>query len=86
VQAGKLAVTLRELRAGGFGAGMLKGVLMALIQAEAEREEGITIVGETILVDPDQLLSGRGLLVRTNLTCVQCGVGTMVLEAERSAK
>jgi len=84
VQAGKVAVTLRELRAGGFGAGILKGVLMSIIQAEAEREDGVDIKGETIIVDPDRLLAGRGMVVRTNLTCVQCETGTLVLVSERS--
>jgi hypothetical protein len=85
VRSGKLAATLRDLKAGGFGAGMLKGVLMSLLQSHASREEGVEVTGDTIVVDPDRLLAGRGFVVRTNLFCVRKEMGKLILASEGCA-
>jgi hypothetical protein len=85
VQSGSLAVTLSELRAGGFGAGMLKGVLMGMVQSEIEREHGVSVEGETIRVDIDQVLAARGLVVLCNLVRVECSSGSVAFLSDRAA-
>lgn len=85
VAAGALAVTLRDLRAGGFGAGMLKSVLMGMVQSEVENEPGVTIDGETILLDPDRVFAGRGVLLRSNLVRVECSKGLVSFISESAS-
>ena len=85
IKSGKLALTLSELRAGGVPAGMLKGVLMSMIQSEVESQAGMAVDDETIVVDPDRVLAGRGLLVRTNLVGVECASGSLTLISQCEA-
>jgi hypothetical protein len=85
VEQGKLVVTLRELRAGGFAAGMLIGVLMSMIQAELERQCGMAVEHQTIVVNPDEVLADDGLSLRTNLIRVECENGALTFISEVAA-
>jgi hypothetical protein len=54
---------------------------MNAIARALQGEDGLRVEGETVLVDPDRIAARRGWPVRTNLTAVRCGDGSLVLEA-----
>jgi hypothetical protein len=86
ILSGAIAVTLRELSAGGVCAGIFKGVLMSMIESEVEDEPGVTISGQTILLEPDRMLAAQGVKLRTNLVRVMCQSGTLVFHSEGGAR
>jgi hypothetical protein len=82
IRSGTLAVTLADLKAGGFPAGMLKGVLMSMIESEVEREPGVTVDGHTVVLDADRMIAAQGIQIHTNLAGVACQTGTLILRCE----
>jgi hypothetical protein len=78
---GKIAARLADLKVVGLPAGMLRGAIMSALAEATSKENGLQIDGERLLFDPDRLLFNNGLQVRTNLTAVRCGAGTLLLEA-----
>jgi hypothetical protein len=81
VQAGRLVAHLAELKVAGAPAGLVRGMLMEMLGAQLEEEEGVRVEGENIVVDPDALIGRLGLTGRTNLTAVRCEAGRIVIEA-----
>ena len=81
VQEGKLAARLADFKVVGFGGGLLKPMLMNAIGGKLKERPGIQVEGETILVEPEALFARKGLEVRTNLSSVHCGEGTLMIES-----
>jgi hypothetical protein len=81
VREGKLAANLADFKVVGFGGALLKPMLMNAIGSKLKDRPGVQVEGETILVEPDALFARKGLPVRTNLTGVHCGEGTLVIES-----
>ncbi len=80
VREGRVAARLADLNVAGVPAGMVRGILMDMLGTTAAREDGVSVEGETILVDPDRFLARAGLSGRANLTALRCGEGVVVLE------
>jgi len=76
----EVAARLADLQVAGAPAGMVRGTLMEVLAANLDREEGLRVDGETVLVDLDVLLSRLGLVSRTNLTAVRCEAGRVIVE------
>jgi hypothetical protein len=90
---GKLTATLAQLHTGPgphnlaldflkfLGPGSVRGLVMGAIARAVRHEDGVGVEGETVVVDADRLAARLGLSLRTNLTAVRCGPGSLVLEA-----
>jgi hypothetical protein len=78
---GNLAARLGELKVSGLGGGMLKPAVLSALRDAVKKEDGIQLDGDTLLVDVDRVLGKYGLLLRSNLTSVQCGAGNVVVES-----
>jgi hypothetical protein len=85
IQNGKVAVRLTELKVVGVPAGMLRGLLMGALADAVSKEDAVSIQGDTLLLDPDRLLSKHVPDSRTNLTAIHCETGRIVIEAASSA-
>jgi hypothetical protein len=81
VQSGKILARLAGLKVGGFGAGVVKGVLLGAMADGARQVPGLQLDGETLILDLDRLLGSRGYPVRTNLTLIQCREGSLLIES-----
>ncbi len=81
VRSGKITARLANFKAGGFGAGMLKGVLMNAISDAAKKEDSLRVEEETLVFDLDRLLTKKGFPARTNLTTVRCNSGNLIIES-----
>jgi hypothetical protein len=84
VRQGKLAARLAGVKVIGMGAGILTNALMSALGAAAAHEDAIGVEGDTVLLDPDQLLAKQGFPSRTNLTAVRCGEGRVWVEASNN--
>jgi len=80
IQGREVAANLAELRVAGAPAGLVRGMLLDMVRAEIEREEGARVEGESILADPDVLLRRLGLTARTNLTAIRCETEKIIIE------
>jgi hypothetical protein len=60
---------------------MFKGMLLSALTEAAQKVEGLTIQQDMLFVDLDQVLTAQGFPSRTNLRQVQCGPGTLLIEA-----
>jgi hypothetical protein len=80
VRGREVAAHLAELHVAGAPAGIVRGTLMEMLAANIDKEEGVRVEDETVLVDPDVLLGRLGPAVRTNLTAVRCEAGRVVVE------
>jgi hypothetical protein len=85
VQGGKIAARLSEAKVVGFGAGMLKGVLMDMICETVQADGALRVDGDTLWIDLDRLLAVRGFPARTNLTAVRCSDGQLFIESSLGA-
>lgn len=81
VRNGKLVATLSDLRVVGFGAGLLKGVLLRILADEAAKEDAVKIEGDSLEVDVERMLAKNGLNLQPHLKNVRCAEGSLVLEA-----
>jgi hypothetical protein len=68
-----------------IGPGAVRGTLMTAIARAVRGVEGLSVEGETILLDPDHLAARRGWPLRTNLVAVHCGPGALLVEAAAAA-
>lgn len=82
IQDGKIAARLKGLRTGAFGIGLLKGYV---IDAIASATSIVAVQGETLLFDVDLFLERKGVPLRTNLTAVRYGNGSLLFESNRVA-
>jgi hypothetical protein len=82
---GQLAACFANLQVSGLGGGMLKPALLAALREAIKKEEGVQLDGETLLVDIDRVLGKHGLILRSNLTAVQCGDGNVVVQSAAPA-
>jgi hypothetical protein len=80
VRGREVAARLADLRVAGAPAAMVRGTLMEMLAANLEREQGMRVEEETVLVDPDVMLNRLGLTGHTNLTAVRCEAGRLVVE------
>jgi hypothetical protein len=60
---------------------MVKGVLLGILSDAAAKIHGAELDGDTLLLDVDRILAGRGYTVRTNLKTVQCQAGNLLIES-----
>ncbi len=81
VQGGRIAARLADVRVAKLGAGMLKGMILNALADAARRQQGLYFREDTLLIDLDHVLASRGMPSRTNLTLVQCQVGSLIIEA-----
>jgi hypothetical protein len=93
VRDGKLTATLTRLHTGPgphnvaldflgmLGAGSVRGLVMSGIARAVRHQDAVRVEGETVVVDADRLAARQGLPLRTHLTAVRCGPGSLVLEA-----
>jgi hypothetical protein len=84
VRDGKILARLANLKVARLGAGMVKGVLLGILADAAKQIEGLQLDGDTLIVDVDRILAGRGYAVRTNLKTVQCQAGSLLIESATS--
>jgi hypothetical protein len=80
VRGREVAARLADLHVAGAPAAIVRGTLLEVLAANLEREEGLRVEEETVLVDLDVLLGRLGLVGRTNLTAVRCEAGRVVVE------
>jgi hypothetical protein len=78
---GKLAAQLANLKVVGFGGGMFRGMIMSALAEALQKEDGVEVDGEMILVDPERLLEKKGIPLQANLSAVHCESGRLVVEA-----
>jgi hypothetical protein len=78
---GKLAVQLAHFKVVGFGGGMFKQVIMSALAEAVQKEEGVEVDGDMILINPDVVLAKNGVALQSNLTAVHCGPGRLIVEA-----
>ena len=81
VRDGKILARLAHLKVARLGAGMVKGVLLGILGDAAKQIDGLQLDGDTLIVDVDRILAGRGYEVRTNLKTVQCQSGKLLIES-----
>jgi hypothetical protein len=81
VEGREVAARLADLKVAGAPAGLVRGMLLEMISGNIAREEGARVEGESVLVDPDVLLTRVGLTGRMNLRAVRCEAGRVVVEA-----
>ena len=81
VRDGKILARLAHLKVARLGAGMVKGVLLGILADAAKQTNGLQLDGDTLIVDVDRILAGRGYEVRTNLKTVQCQSGSLLIES-----
>jgi hypothetical protein len=79
VRDGRLAARLADLKVVGIGGGLVRKVLLGILGDAARLEDALKVEDDTVLFDLDRILARNGLPVRTNLTAVQCGAGTLLL-------
>ncbi len=75
---GKVRAQLARLDFHGMPAGPFRGMILGLIHQELSRTPGLTLQGETILLDPGVLLSSFGLPVTIRPTAVHHEAGGLV--------
>ncbi|MBY0526456.1 MAG: hypothetical protein K2R98_23885 [Gemmataceae bacterium] len=81
VQSGKVLAQLADAKVVGFGASMIKGLLMDMICETVQADGALQNDGDTLSLDLDQLLATRGFPARTNLTSVRCEDGRLLIES-----
>jgi hypothetical protein len=81
VRDGKILARLANVKVARLGAGMVKGVLLGILSDAAKKIDGLQLDGDTLLLDVDRILAGRGYTVRTNLKTVQCLAGSLLIES-----
>jgi hypothetical protein len=79
VREGKLAAQLGDLKVVGIGGALVRKVLLGILGDAARLEDSLKMEDDTVLFDLDRALARSGLAVRSNLTAVQCGAGTLLL-------
>src|SRR5215467_8802636 len=84
VQDGKILARLANVKVARLGAGMVKGVLLGILSDAADKIDGVQLNGDTLILDVDRILAGRGYTVRTNLKTVQCQSGSLLIESGMS--
>jgi hypothetical protein len=84
VRDGKILARLANLKVARLGAAMVKGVLLGILADAAKQVPGLQLDGDTLIVDVDRVLAGRGYVVRTNLKTVQCQAGKLLIESATS--
>lgn len=80
VHSGKLEARLAQVKVAGLPATMLRGVLFKVLQ-DAAREPGVSVEGESLLVDGEAFLLAKGIPLRLNLTEVVCSLGSLLVRA-----
>jgi hypothetical protein len=81
VEAGRLVLTLGDLKVSGFGAGMMRSVMLQAIAANVPARDAVTVKDDCLILDLDRVLAQNGLNAHTNLRSVRCEEGTMTIEA-----
>jgi hypothetical protein len=61
--------------------GAVRGTVMNQIASLVKGDATFRIEGDTIVVDPEQLLARQGFVVRVNLAAVYCAEGQLVFES-----
>jgi hypothetical protein len=74
---GQLKARLVDLRTAGLNVGLLKSYLLKSVAAKISC---LRVTGDALLLDLDLLLEDRGNSVRTHLSSVHCGEGTLTVE------
>jgi hypothetical protein len=81
VRDGKILARLANVKVARLGAGMVKGVLLGIMADAARKIDGMQLDGDTLVLDVDRILAGRGYTVRTNLKKVECQAGSLLIES-----
>jgi hypothetical protein len=81
VAAGQVEARLAEVKVSGFPATMLRGVIFKVLNENLPREPGISVEGETLRVDVERVLAGKGVPLKVNLRGVLCSFGSLVVTA-----
>ncbi|HEY7158262.1 MAG TPA: hypothetical protein VH575_30195 [Gemmataceae bacterium] len=76
-----VAARLASVKVSGLPAGMLRSVLLKTIRDLTDREPGVCVEGESILVDLSKHTAVQRLGLRINLTGVRCSPEELVIEA-----
>lgn len=81
VHEGRLVARLGTVRVARLGVSMFRGMLLGALADAAKKVEGLALHQDMLLLDLDRLLAAKGFPSRTNLRRVQCGPGTLLIEA-----
>jgi hypothetical protein len=82
---GKLTARLADFKALGIPVMLFKSMVMTAVKDAITRNDAIQVDEDVVFVDVDRLLAREGMSVRTNLTRVHLGSGSLVLEAAQAA-
>jgi hypothetical protein len=77
----RVQAKLAAVKVAGLPATMLRGVLLKVIRDATSKEPGITVDGDSVLVDVGGILTARQVPLEIHLTTAQCMAGQMLIEA-----
>jgi len=83
IVAGKVHARLVGLKVSGVPGNLFRAMVLELIQDVLDREPGIVLEEETLLIDVESVARAKKVLLRCNLREVRCEAGRLFLEAGR---
>jgi hypothetical protein len=83
IVAGKVHARLVGLKVSGVPGNLFRAMVLELIQDVLDREPGIVLEEETLLIDVESVARSKKVLLRCNLRDVRCEAGRLLLEAGR---
>jgi len=72
---------LASVKVASVPAGILKGVLMKILQDAVGEEKGVRIKGDSLHVNVEEVARAQGFPLLIRLTAVRCSIGAAVVEA-----
>jgi hypothetical protein len=83
IVAGQVHARLVGLKVSGVPGNLFRAMVLELIQDVLDREPGIVLEEETLLIDVESVARAKKVLLRCNLREVRCEAGRLLLEAGR---
>ena len=83
IVAARVHARLVALKVSGAPGNLFRTTVLGLIQELLDRETGIVLEGETLLIDVETVARSKNVLLRCNLRHVRCEAGRLLLEAGR---
>jgi len=86
IVSGRVHARLLTLKVSGMPGNLFRTMVLDLIQDALEREAGIVLEDETLLIDVDTVARSKNLLLRCNLRDLRCEAGQLLLQAGRKGE
>jgi hypothetical protein len=83
IVAGQVHARLVGLKVSGVPGNLFRAMVLELIQDVLDREPGIVLEEETLVIDVESVARSKKVLLRCNLRDVRCEAGRLLLEAGR---